>query len=219
MELGRFIDAEYLPLQSKDLRTSPFAAAIKERHAQWQERLPDSEKEVWDAIQQLDGAEQAELFAHCAAYTLNAQWEPVPNHGNAFMNKRRWADKQVLMPPGTRIAVSSGPTFHDIPFVFEILDQIKAKFPDMVLLHGATDTGGELVAVKWADSRGVTSVPFKPDWDEHKRAAPFNGNDEMLEAMPKGLLVFPGTGIQDNIYDKARKLGIKVMDFRNRGGA
>ncbi|MCK9514060.1 MAG: hypothetical protein M0R28_22915, partial [Pigmentiphaga sp.] len=51
------------------------------RHTRWKERLPQSDKDVWDALQQLDGGEQASLFAHCAAYSVNALWEPVPKHG------------------------------------------------------------------------------------------------------------------------------------------
>lgn len=70
-----------MPFQSADLRNSPSAAAIQERHARWKERLPSSDKNVWDALQQLDGGEQASLFAHCAAYSVNAQWEPVAKHG------------------------------------------------------------------------------------------------------------------------------------------
>ena len=35
----------------------------------------------------------------------------------------------------------------------------------------------------------------------------------MLAIMPIGVLVFPGTGIQDNLADKARKLGIPVYRF------
>ena len=31
--------------------------------------------------------------------------------------------------------------------------------------------------------------------------------------MPIGVIVFPGTGIQDNLADKARKLGIPVYRF------
>lgn len=41
----------------------------------------------------------------------------------------------------------------------------------------------------------------------------------MLDIVPIGVIVFPGTGIQDNFADKARKLGIKAHDFRDRGGA
>jgi len=33
----------------------------------------------------------------------------------------------------------------------------------------------------------------------------------MLNVMPIGVIHFPGTGIQDNFADKARKLGIPVM--------
>jgi hypothetical protein len=38
----------------------------------------------------------------------------------------------------------------------------------------------------------------------------------MLEVLPIGVIVFPGTGIQDNLADKAKKLGIPVWRF---GGA
>jgi hypothetical protein len=48
--------------------------------------------------------------------------------------------------------------------------------------------------------------------------APFKRNDVMLEIMPRGVIVFPESGIQANLADKARKLGIKVWDFRNSGG-
>ncbi len=136
-----------------------------------------------------------------------------------FINARKWADKQVLVPPGTRIAVSSGIGFNDVGFIYAMLDKLKAKFPDMVLLHGATSTGGERIAVLWADNRGVPSVPFEPDWDKHGRAAPFKRNDEVLEVMPKGVIVLPGTGIQDNLRDKAKAMGINVWDFRHLGGA
>jgi hypothetical protein len=33
---------------------------------------------------------------------------------------------------------------------------------------------------------------------------------ETVVALPIGVMVFPGTGIQDNLADKARKLGIPV---------
>ena len=58
-----------------------------------------------------------------------------------------------------------------------------------------------------------TQVAFRPDWNRHKKAAPFKRNDQMLEALPVGLVVFPGTGIQDNLADKARKMGIPLWDF------
>lgn len=135
-----------------------------------------------------------------------------------FIKARKWADAQVLAPPGTRIAVSSGPKYEDVRFIFAVLDKLLAKFPDMVLLHGATDTGGEHIAVRWAVLRNVPSVPYRPDWSLGK-SAPFKRNDQILEDLPRGVIVFPGTGIQGNMRDKAKAMGIKVWDFRDRGGA
>ncbi len=66
-------------------------------------------------------------------------------------------------------------------------------------------------------TRKVPQVAFKPDWTKHAKAAPFKRNDAMLDVLPIGVLVFPGTGIQENLADKARKLGIPVMKFD--GGA
>jgi hypothetical protein len=43
--------------------------------------------------------------------------------------------------------------------------------------------------------------------------AAFKRND----VLPIGVLVFPGTGIQENRTYKARKFGIPVWKFGNRG--
>ena len=87
----------------------------------------------------------------------------------------------------------------------------------MILVHGATNTGGERIGACWARDHDVPQDPRKPDWDRHGRAAPFKRNDAILETCPKGVIVFPGTGIQDNLADKAKTLGIPLFDFRKRG--
>jgi ParB family chromosome partitioning protein len=61
--------------QPSDLRESPSARAIAARHAEWKARLPKSDKDLWAALQALDGDTQAALFAHCAAFAVNAVWE------------------------------------------------------------------------------------------------------------------------------------------------
>jgi len=84
-------------------------------------------------------------------------------------------------------------------------------------MHGGSPKGAELIAAKWADNRKVPQIAFKPDWNRHKNAAPFRRNDAMLDILPIGVIVFPGTGIQENLADKTRKMGIPVMRFE--GGA
>ena len=54
---------------------------------------------------------------------------------------------------------------------------------------------------------------------KHAKAAPFKRNDAMLEALPAGLIAFPGSGISANLADKARKMGIPVWRFDPEGGA
>ena len=93
----------------------------------------------------------------------------------------------------------------------------KESAPVMVLLHGGSPKGAEKIAARWAEIRKVPQVAFKPDWTKHAKAAPFKRNDAMLAIMPIGVLVFPGTGIQDNLADKARKLGIPVYRFGSGG--
>jgi hypothetical protein len=61
----------------------------------------------------------------------------------------------------------------------------------MVLLHGGSPNGAERIAACWADSRKVQQIAFKPDWSRHAKAAPFKRNDQMLDAMPIGVIVFP----------------------------
>jgi len=136
-----------------------------------------------------------------------------------FLAARRRADKEVLLPAGPKVAFTGGFDFNDHKLIWDRLDKVHAKHPDMVLLHGGSPKGAELIAAKWADHRKVPQVAFKPDWTKHAKAAPFKRNDQMLDIMPIGVIVFPGTGIQDNFADKAKKLGIPLFDFRKGGGA
>ncbi len=133
-----------------------------------------------------------------------------------FLAARRRAATQILIPNGPKIAFTGGLEFNDHHLIWDRLDQVHAKHSDMVLLHGGSPRGAELIASKWAGQRKVQQIAFKPDWPKHGRAAPFKRNDAMLENLPIGVLVFPGTGIQANLADKARRLGIPVWIY---GGA
>ncbi|ABL69631.1 MULTISPECIES: DUF2493 domain-containing protein [Paracoccus] len=126
-----------------------------------------------------------------------------------FLAAKRRVDNEVLLPAGPKIAFSGGDTT-DHRLIWDRLDQVHAKHPDMVLLHGGSPKGAERIAATWADNRKVPQVAFKPDWAKHAKAAPFKRNDRMLDTMPIGVIVFPGTGIQENLADKARKMGIPV---------
>jgi hypothetical protein len=135
-----------------------------------------------------------------------------------FLAAKRRAETEVLLPAGPKIAFTGGLDFNDHGAVWDRLDKVHAKHPDMVLLHGGSPKGAERIAACWADNRKVPQVVFKPDWNRHARAAPFKRNDKMLDVLPIGVIVFPGSGISANLADKARKLGIPVWRFGDGGG-
>ncbi len=136
-----------------------------------------------------------------------------------FLAAKRRAETEVMLPAGPKVAFTGGYECNDHQAIWAALDRVHAKHPDMVLLHGGSPKGAERIAACWADNRKVTQVAFKPDFTRHKNAAPFKRNDQLLEVMPMGVVIFPGSGISDNLADKARKLGIPLFDFRKGGGA
>jgi len=133
-----------------------------------------------------------------------------------FVMAKKRAEQEVLLPPGPKIVVTGGLDFDNHMLIWAKLDQVHEKHPDMVLVHGKAPKGVPKIASLWAKNRKVPQIGFAPDWAKHGRAAPFKRNDEMLEIMPKGVLHFPGNGIDDNLADKAKKLGIPVW---KHGGA
>ena len=134
-----------------------------------------------------------------------------------FLSAKRRAEIEVTLPPGPRIALTGGSDYNDHGLIWDKLDKVRARHADMVLLHGGTSTGAELIAARWADARKVPQIAFKPDWKRHAKAAPFKRNDAMLATLPIGVMIFPGSGIQDNLGDKARGLGIPVWRVAKSG--
>ena len=120
------------------------------------------------------------------------------------------AETSAHLPEGTLVAFTGGKDFDDVTAIWRSLDSIKIKYDDMVLLHGG-GPGADKIAASWAEKNGVHQVVCKPNWDRDGKAAPFRRNDVLLNFLPKGLVAFPGSGITNNMIDKARKIGIPVL--------
>ena len=133
-----------------------------------------------------------------------------------FLNARRRAEHERVLPSGPKIAFAGGPECNDVDGIWAALDRVRGKHAGMVLLHGGSPRGAERIAGCWADARQVAQVVFKPDWTRHRNAAPFKRNDQLLEVLPIGVVVFPGNGVSENLADKARTMGIPLLDFRRR---
>jgi hypothetical protein len=190
-------------------------------------RSVDLERLVAQGLSLIEARNAFEFLRDCAAQRFavetGSSWRPRSGSlvnrqaltsavidSRDFINARRRADQTVLLPAGARIAFAGGVECNDHQAIWATLDKARAKHPDMILLHGGAPRGAERIAACWADARRVAQVVFKPDWARHRNAAPFKRNDQLIDALPIGLIVFPGSGIVANLADKARKLGIPV---------
>ncbi len=126
-----------------------------------------------------------------------------------FARARQDRKTAAHLPQGTLVAIAGGKDVADPAAVIAMLDRTRAKHADMVLVHGG-GPGVEKIAARWAERNGVHQVVCKPDWDRHGRAAPFRRNEELLNLLPKGVIAFPGSGITENLVDRARQMGIPV---------
>jgi len=192
------------------------------------------ERHVVEGISLLERRNAFEFMRDYAADLFEAQtgsaWRPRTgskvSHANMtaamidsrdFLSARRHAETTVLIPAGTKIAFGGGMDYNDHDRIWAALDKAHAKHADMILLHGGSPKGAERIAACWAEARKVTQIAFKPDWNKHAKAAPFRRNDDMLSVVPSGVIVFPGSGITDNLRDKARRLGINVWELKGDG--
>ncbi len=105
-----------------------------------------------------------------------------------FMRARKDRETRARMPEGTLVAIAGGKNVTDAGAVINRLDKAKAKYDDIILVHGGGPGVGR-IAAQWAERNGVHQVVCKPDWNAHGRAAPFRRNDELLNLLPKGVVV------------------------------
>ena len=146
---------------------------------------------------------------HGSHFSRTSQLTSAAIDARDFLRARESSKTQVHLPEGTLVAVTGSKPVENAQSICAALDHVHGKYPDMVLVHGG-GPGAEKIAARWAESKGIHQVVCKPDWNTHGRAAPFRRNDQLLKLLPKGLISFPGSGISDNLVDKATQLGIPV---------
>jgi hypothetical protein len=106
--------------------------------------------------------------------------------------------------------------------IFDALNWALAEWPQMSLaLTGAR--GGERLAKRWAQQKGVRTILAKPDFDRHHRAAPFRANDQLMALRPVCVLVLPESlglaaqagapefGPALNLAEQARHQGVRCL--------
>ncbi len=71
----------FFAAQSADLKDSPSAKAIADRHGAWKAELPKDADALWDWLAALDDGRRAALLAHCVSFGVNALYEKGDRYG------------------------------------------------------------------------------------------------------------------------------------------
>jgi aryl carrier-like protein len=103
--------------------------------------------------------------------------------------------------------------WEDVDLLWNGLDSIKARIPEMILATTAQAKGCDAVAHAWAASRGVKVIQFRLDRSQGNRAA-FVRNDRILGLKPVEAVICEGSGIQQNLAQKLRQAGVPLHIVR-----
>ena len=130
-----------------------------------------------------------------------------------FLAGRARTRREQYAPEGPVVAFSGGQQWHDHELLWERLDLIRTRVPEMILVTTAQAKGCDAVATAWAASRGVKVVQFRLDRTQGNRAA-FVRNDRICNLRPIEAVVCEGSGIQANLAQKLRQAGVPLSIFR-----
>ena len=127
-----------------------------------------------------------------------------------FLAARAKDRRAQFQPEGPLVVVSGGmKEWHDFEIIWDILDDIKARIPNMVLGTTGMRSGVDAMANSWAQKNGVQTILFMPD-RRHGNRAPFLRNENMVKLGPVEAIVGEGSGIQSNLAQRLRQAGVPV---------
>ena len=118
---------------------------------------------------------------------------------------------QARLPPGTPVALTSLRECADDTTVLKMLDAVKTKYPDVFIIHGASDASSIEAATQWASKNKVHQVIFKPEWKKYPGAAIVQRDHDMIATQPKGVIDFTTSDKTTALADLADKHDINIM--------
>lgn len=124
-----------------------------------------------------------------------------------FLAARNRQRNEEHAPTGPMVVVSGGQVWHDHEMLWDILDDIKARVPEMVLATTGMRKGVDAIATSWAQSRKVKAISFIPN-RAHGNRAPFLRNENLVKLRPIEAIVCEGSGIQSNLAQRLRQAGV-----------
>ncbi len=106
-----------------------------------------------------------------------------------------------------RVLVCGGRNFDQWRTVARELD---ATMPIGLLIQGGAQ-GADALAVKWAESRDVPVMTFRPNWRLGKKAGPIRNQLMLDEGKPDLVVAFPGGRGTEDMMMRANAANVSVV--------
>lgn len=131
-------------------------------------------------------------------------------HARDYLAARGRERREQFAPEGPMVVVSGGQEgWHDHNLIWNVLDDTKARIPNMVLATTGMRKGVDAMANAWAQANNVKTILFMPDRKLGNRA-PFVRNENLVKLRPVEALICEGSGIQANLAQRLRAAGVPL---------
>ena len=115
-----------------------------------------------------------------------------------------------------RLVVTGGRFWNRQSETYAFLDQIDLEEGVSLLIHGGAK-GADSLCAKWAETRGINTLRFDPDWDTQGRSAGKNRNQDMIDSgHPDGIAIFPGESGTKDMTRRAKAAGLKTWKWTTK---
>ncbi len=132
----------FFPVQAADLKDSPSARSIAERHEAWKADLPQDDQALWDWLAALDETSRLSLLAHCVSYGVNALYEkPNPYGGNGVSQH----GLERRLGQADRLAQATGLDMVEVGWA-PTVDNYLGRVPKRRILEAVREGAGERAA-------------------------------------------------------------------------
>jgi hypothetical protein len=113
-----------------------------------------------------------------------------------------------------KVLVCGGRDFTDARLLNRTLDELHAKTPITLLIHGMA-RGADTLADEWAWNRVVPIKKFPADWIRFRnRAGPIRNKQMLDEGQPDLVIAFRGGAGTSDMMVQARKAKVEVREVR-----
>jgi len=133
----------------------------------------------------------------------------------AYLAARRQKKLDANCPTGPVVVFSGGQEWEDWQTLYDTLDAIRERIPNLLLATTAQPKGCDAIAAAWAARTGTKLVAFTLNRGLGNRAG-FARNEQLVKLRPVEAIVCEGSGLQSHLARALKAAGVPSHLFRKQ---